>query len=160
MRYSSRVADRLCEMGRLGQKTHVGWYTYANGKREIDPIVTKLIEDVSIELGISRQPLDRAALQRRFRAVMINEGAKILAEGIVARALDIDMALIHGFGYPAWRGGPMFEADEIGAAQVLAEVTAISDASGPGWEPAPLLIEMASCGTRFCDWRTTLKANE
>ncbi|MEQ1614770.1 MAG: 3-hydroxyacyl-CoA dehydrogenase NAD-binding domain-containing protein [Hyphomicrobiaceae bacterium] len=153
VRYSSRVADRLCEMGRFGQKTHAGWYAYANGKREIDPIVTKLIEDVSIELGISRRPLDRDALQRRFRAVMINEGAKILADGIVARALDIDMALIHGFGYPAWRGGPMFEADEIGAAQVLAEVTALSEASGPGWEPAPLLIEMASRGTRFSDWR-------
>lgn len=160
MRYSSRVADRLCEMGRFGQKTHAGWYTYANGKREIDPIVTKLNEDVSIELGISRRPLGRDALQRRFRAAMINEGAKILAEGIVARALDIDMALIHGFGYPAWRGGPMFEADEIGAVQVLADVTAISETSGPGWEPAPLLVEMASCGSRFCDWRATVKASE
>ena len=84
---------------------------------------------------------------------MINEGAKILNEGITARSLDIDMALIHGFGYPAWRGGPMFEADEIGTAQILEDVRSVSRSAGPGWEPASLLIEMDTRGFRFGDWR-------
>ncbi len=152
-RYSSRVADLLCEMGRLGQKAGAGWYSYASGKRQPDPSVTKLIEQVAADLGITRRSVDSEALQRRFRAVMINEGAKLLAEGIVARAIDIDMALIHGFGYPAWRGGPMFEGDEIGAAAILADVESLSMSSGPGWEPAPLLLELASRGGRFSDWR-------
>ena len=76
-------------------------------KRGVDPVVTRLIENVSTEIGIERRPIDSDGLQRRFRAVMVNEGAKILAEGVAVRPLDIDMALIHGFCYPAWRGGPM-----------------------------------------------------
>ena len=148
-RYASRIADRLCEMGRLGQKTGAGWYRYDNGKRVVDPIVTKLIEDVSAQLGIARKPIARATIQQRFRAAMVNEGAKILSEGIAARALDIDMALIHGYGYPAWRGGPMFEADDTGLAKILEDVEAMRAASGPGWEPAPLLMNLAKEGGRF-----------
>lgn len=148
-RYSSRVADRLCEMGRLGQKTGAGWYKYENGKRLNDPAVTKLIEDVSAELGIKRIPIPADQVQRRLRAAMVNEGAKLLAEGIAARALDVDMALIHGFGYPAWRGGPLFEADEIGLRQVLDDVTQLAAASGAGWEPAPLLVRLASENATF-----------
>ncbi len=92
-------------------------------------------------------------MQRRFRAAMVNEGAKILDEGIAARALDIDMVMIHGYGYPAWRGGPMFEADEIGLARVLDDVKEMSAASGVGWEPAPLLEKLAAQGGRFGEWK-------
>lgn len=148
-RYSSRVADRLCEMGRLGQKTGAGWYSYDNGKRTSDPVVAKLIEGAAAELGIARKPIPAETIQRRIRAAMVNEGAKILAEGIAARALDIDMALIHGFGYPAWRGGPMFEADAIGLAKILDEVKQLALASGPSWDPAPLLVQLATEGGRF-----------
>ena len=152
-RYASRVADRLCEMGRFGQKTGAGWYRYENGRRVVDPEVAKLIEGVSAELGITRRPVQVETIQRRFRAAMVNEGAKILAEGIAARALDIDMAMIHGYGYPAWRGGPMHEADEIGLATILDDVKEMAAASGIGWEPAPLLIELASNGNRFSDFK-------
>ena len=151
-RYASRVADALCEMGRLGQKTGAGWYRYDNGQRFVDTDVAKLIERTSAELGITRKQISPDAIQRRVRAAMVNEGAKILTEDIVARALDVDMAMIHGFGYPAWRGGPMFEADEIGLNTVLSDVKEIAKASGFGWEPAPLLIELASQGRRFGEW--------
>ena len=152
-RYASRIADRLCEMGRFGQKTGAGWYRYDNGKRAVDPDVSKLVESVSAELGIKRRSIAADLIQRRVRAAMINEGAKILAEGIAARALDIDMAMIHGYGYPAWRGGPMFEADETGLAKILDDVTEMQAASGHGWEPAPLLVELAGKGGRFADWK-------
>ncbi|MCC6775899.1 MAG: enoyl-CoA hydratase/isomerase family protein [Hyphomicrobiales bacterium] len=153
VRYASRVADRLCELGRFGQKTSAGWYRYEDGKRVNDPAVAKLIEAVSAELGIARTPISAETMQRRFRAAMVNEGAKILDEGIAARALDIDMVMIHGYGYPAWRGGPMFEADEIGLPTILADVEEMSAASGTGWEPAPLLIKLAEAGGRFGDWK-------
>lgn len=151
VRYPSRVADRLCELGRFGQKTGAGWYRYDSGKRSVDPIVGRVIEQVSAELGLARKPVNAEALQRRIRAAMVNEGAKILAEGIAARALDIDMVMIHGYGYPAWRGGPMFEADEIGLTTILADVRAMASEAGVGWEPAPLLLELAASGGRFAD---------
>jgi 3-hydroxyacyl-CoA dehydrogenase len=151
-RYTSRVADRLCEMGRFGQKTGAGWYRYENGRRARDPVVDRLVEEVSAELGIARKAIAEDTIQRRCRAAMINEGARILAEGIAARALDIDMAMIHGYGYPAWRGGPMHEADEIGLQTILEDAKAIGKDLGIGWEPAPLLADLAAGGRRFADW--------
>jgi 3-hydroxyacyl-CoA dehydrogenase len=153
VRYSSRVADRLCELGRYGQKTGAGWYRYDGGKRVIDPEVAGIVESVSAELGIARKPVGAETIQRRLRAAMVNEGAKILDEGIVARALDIDMVMIHGYGYPPWRGGPMFEADELGLAHVLADVEEMAAAAGFGWEPAPLLQKLAAEGGRFSEWK-------
>ncbi len=155
-RYASRVADKLCEMGRFGQKTGAGWYLYENGKRVNDPLVEKLIRDVSAELGIQRKANGADAIQRNIRAAMVNEGARILAEGIAPRALDIDMALIHGFGYPAWRGGPMFEAGEIGLPTILKDVEALHEASGNGWEPAPLLVKLARSGGSFADAKSSM----
>ncbi len=148
-RYASRVADRLCAMGRLGQKTGAGWYRYESGERIVDPVVTKLIEDVSAEFAIKRAPIDAETIQRNIRAAIVNEGAKILAERVASRALDIDMAMIHGFGYPPWRGGPMFEADEIGLPLVLKDVEAVALSCGRGWEPAPLLVDLARSNQTF-----------
>jgi 3-hydroxyacyl-CoA dehydrogenase len=82
---------------------------------------------------------------------MVNEGAHVLAEGIAARPGDIDVVLVHGYGYPAWRGGPMHEADAIGIPEMLRRVEALHAASGVGWEPAPLLVEMAAAGRRFAE---------
>ena len=93
--------------------------------------------------------VEAATIQRDIRAAIVNEGAKILSEGVVARALDIDMAMIHGYGCPAWRGGPMFEADEIGLPAMLKDVEALHASSGSGWEPAPLLVERARNGGMF-----------
>jgi len=153
IRYVNTLADRLCAKGRFGQKTGAGWYRYEGGKRQIDPDVTAMIEDYWKEKGTNRMPLDGEALARRIRAVIVNEGAKILAEGIAARALDIDIVKIHGYGYPAWRGGPMFEADEIGTPAILADMQEVHARSGFGSEPAELLKSLAATNGRFADWR-------
>jgi len=145
------VADTLCEMGRLGQKTGAGWYRYSEGKRQPDPHVAELIEAASRAKGIVRRPLPAAEIQSRLIAAMVNEGAKILAEGIALRPSDIDLVLVNGYGYPAWRGGPMFEADRIGLNVILAEVERMSARDGLGFEPAPLLVERAKAGKGFAD---------
>jgi 3-hydroxyacyl-CoA dehydrogenase len=145
------IPDRLCEMGRLGQKAGAGWYRYVDGRRTVDAEVTALIEAASGEKGITRRPIPPEEIQARVLATMVNEGARILAEGIALRASDIDLVLINGYGYPAWRGGPMFEAGRIGLAKVLADVERIAQRDGFGWEPAPLLVELARAGRTFAD---------
>ena len=152
LRYGSTIADRLCALGRYGQKTGKGWYTYANGKREVDPEVTAIIEQVAMEKQIRRKPIAAATIQRLVLASIVNEGAKILAEGIVPRALDIDMVYLYGYGFPAWRGGPMFAADEMGLDKMLDDVKAVHHFAGKGFEPAPLLVELAAKGGKFADF--------
>jgi 3-hydroxyacyl-CoA dehydrogenase len=151
LRYAGTVADRLCEAGRFGQKTGAGWYVYPDGKRTVDPFVTGLIEKVSAEKGISRRTFPAETIERMVCAAMVNEGARILSEGIVPRALDIDVVLMTGYGFPGWRGGPMFEADQIGLDAILADVRALQTFAGPGYEPAPLLEELAQGGRKFAD---------
>lgn len=148
-RYGGTVADRLCALGRFGQKTGAGYYRYVDGKRQVDPEVTAIVQSVSAELGRPREPFDPDRLVRRVRAAMANEGARILAEKIVPRALDIDMVLLHGYGFPAWRGGPMFEADLVGLPTILADMREIHAAFGHGWEPAELLVQLAGSGGSF-----------
>jgi 3-hydroxyacyl-CoA dehydrogenase len=155
-RYASTIADRLCDMGRLGQKTGSGWYAYDAGKRVVDPIVSDLVLSVAAEKGIARQPIDASRIQHLVRAAMVNEGAKILTEGIAARSLDIDVVLTSGYGYPAWRGGPMHEADDIGLAQVLEDIRAVHALGGFGYEPAPLIERLVADGRTFA----SLKAFE
>ncbi len=148
-RYPSAVADRLCELGRFGQKTGAGWYCYPDGKRQVDPLVTQIVLEIAAAKRITRQPIAPDTIHRQLRAAMVNEGAKILSEGIVRRALDIDMIMIHGYGFPAWRGGPMFEADTIGLDAILADLEAVRARAGTGFEPAPLLVQLAARGDRF-----------
>lgn len=145
------VADWLCEHGRLGQKTGAGWYLYRDGKRLADAEVIGLITRASALRGIRRHSVPAPAIQERAHAAMVNEAARILAEGIAARPSDIDVVMVHGFGYPAWRGGPLFEADAIGLAEILRRVEAIAARDGAGWEPAPLLRDMVRQGRRFAD---------
>ncbi|WP_156459948.1 3-hydroxyacyl-CoA dehydrogenase NAD-binding domain-containing protein [Mesorhizobium sp. Root157] len=104
------IADRLCEAGRFGRKTGKGYYTYASGEKAVDPEVTALIEAVSREAGIERRSFTSSEIIKRVMAAIVEEGRKILAEGIALRGSDIDLVLINGYGYPAWRGGPMFQA--------------------------------------------------
>lgn len=150
-RYASAVADRLVGAGRLGQKTGAGWYVYPEGKRTVDPDVTALIQAVSAHKGIVRRPIAADAIVRAVRAAMVNEGARILSEGIVPRALDIDVVLMAGYGFPRWRGGPMFEADRIGLDVILADVRAVQTLAGPPFAPAPLLEDLARSKRRFAD---------
>ncbi len=143
------VFGQICEQGRFGQKTGRGFYIHRDGQRLPDPDVTALIEAASAARGITRRTVPPEEIQQRVHAAMVNEGAKVLADGIAARPSDIDVVLVHGYGYPAWRGGPMHEADEIGLREILLRVEALHDASGYGWEPAPLLVEMAATGKTF-----------
>jgi 3-hydroxyacyl-CoA dehydrogenase len=146
-----KVFDQICERGWYGQKTGHGFYIHRDGKRIPDPEVTALVEQASAERGIVRRPVPAEEIQRRVHAAMVNEGARVLSDGIAARPSDIDVVLVHGYGYPAWRGGPMHEADRIGIPEMLKRVEALHAASGVGWEPAPLLVEMAAAGKRFAD---------
>ncbi|QFU15611.1 3-hydroxyacyl-CoA dehydrogenase NAD-binding domain-containing protein [Microvirga thermotolerans] len=143
------VADRLCEAGRFGRKTGAGWYRYEGGRREPDPFVTELIEDASRRRGLTRHPVSVEEIQARIRAAIVNEACKILDERIVERPLDIDVVMMHGYGYPAWRGGPLFEADRVGLKAILDKVNERAGRDGPGWEPAEGLVSRAASGGRF-----------
>jgi 3-hydroxyacyl-CoA dehydrogenase len=143
----SEIADRLCEAGRFGQKTGKGFYLYEAGSRtpRPDPEVEKLVIEASARHGIARRPIDRQEILERLLYPMINEGARILEEGIAARPGDIDVIWIYGYGWPLWRGGPMFYADQVGLAAIrdkLAEIAARS--KDARLEPAPLLDRLTS----------------
>jgi 3-hydroxyacyl-CoA dehydrogenase len=148
-----RLADRLCELGRFGQKTGAGWYRYDENRNRIpDPEVEKLIEEVSSEAGITRRPISAEEIIERTQYALINEGAKILEEGIAIRAVDIDIIYLNGYGYPTWRGGPMWYADTVGLKKVYDRVSEFHDQHGELWEPAPLLKTLAEQGKTFADF--------
>ena len=150
------IADRLCEAGRFGRKTGAGWYLYRAGAKrgEVDPQVSAIVEAASREKGITRRSFAHGDIQRRLLAAMINEGARIMEEGIAARAVDVDQVMLNGYGFPRWRGGPMFAADQRGLAQVLKDVREMCLAGGFGWSPAPLLEELAGRnGASIVGWR-------
>jgi 3-hydroxyacyl-CoA dehydrogenase len=148
-----RVADRLCELRRFGQKTGAGWYKYdENRNRMPDPEVDALIEQVAAEQGIERRKITEEEIIERTQYALINEGAKILEEGIALRAVDIDIIYINGYGYPAWRGGPMWYADTAGLKKVYERVSQFHEEHGELWEPAPLLKRLADEGKTFADF--------
>jgi 3-hydroxyacyl-CoA dehydrogenase len=147
------IADTLCEAGRLGRKTGAGWYSYASGKPEPDPAVEALIAEARKAAGITPRSFSAAEIQDRLLAVMANEGANILAEGIALRPSDIDLVFTNGYGFPRVKGGPLFAADQRGLGAVLAEVEAAAAAGGAGSEPAPLLRELAENNSSFKEWQ-------
>ncbi|HXZ54562.1 MAG TPA: 3-hydroxyacyl-CoA dehydrogenase NAD-binding domain-containing protein [Burkholderiales bacterium] len=153
MKYS-KIADRLCEQGRFGQKTGLGWYRYEAGRRDAipDPAVEKMIADYSREIGVQRRKVGDEEITQRLILALVNEGAAILEEGIAQRASDIDMVYLTGYGFPVYRGGPMFHADEVGLYNVVAAMGrfAANPHGDPGfWRPAPLLARLAGEGKRF-----------
>ena len=149
----SHVADQVCEKGRFGQKTSAGWYRYDKGSRTPvpDPEIEKLILAESRRLGIKRKPISDEEIIKRCLYALVNEGAKILEEGIALRPGDIDVIYLTGYGFPAWRGGPMFYADTIGLDKVYADVMRFHKTHGFWWRPAPLLEKLAREGKRFAD---------
>ena len=153
MRYS-KTADLLCALGRYGQKTGAGWYDYAAGKRDAMP--SKLVEDMiakhRTELGITPRKIGDDEIVHRLVYSLVNEGAKILDEGIASKASDIDMVYLTGYGFPLHRGGPMCYADQQGLYNVVGvmkkfAVNPLDDASF--WQPAPLLAKLAGEGRSF-----------
>ncbi len=153
VRYTGYVADAICELGRFGQKTGAGYYKYNLPDRTPvpDPEVEKIIEETSKKLGITRRAFtDQEILERCFYP-MVNEGAKILEEGMAQRSLDIDVIWVNGYGWPVYRGGPMWWADNVvGLKTIHDALLKYRDASGdPFWEPAPLLKKLVQEGKKF-----------
>ena len=151
-RYSA-VADRICEQGRFGQKTGSGWYRYAQGSRAPipDPAIEALIIQASKDAGIERREISDDEVLKRCLYPLVNEGAKILEEGLAIRASDIDIIWIYGYGFPRYRGGPMFWADTIGLGVVYETMQRFHAEHGELMRPAPLLERLAKEGKKFND---------
>ena len=150
------VADSLAEMGRFGQKTGRGFYLYPDGARTgtRDPEVEALITRVADEHGIARRSFTPDEIVARLMYPMVNEGARILEEGIAARPSDIDTIWINGYNWPAWRGGPMHWADTVGLKAIAEALSRFAAETGDdSQEPAPLLKRLAAEGGRFADWK-------
>jgi 3-hydroxyacyl-CoA dehydrogenase len=153
LRYS-KTADLLCEMGRYGQKTGAGWYDYAAGKRDAipSPVVIEMIEKHRASLGITPREISDDEIVHRLVYSLVNEGARIVEEGIAQRASDIDMVYLTGYGFPLWRGGPMCYADTVGLWNVVQAMKRFQKNPADDaafWEPAPLLARLASEGKTF-----------
>jgi len=153
MRYS-KTADLLCELGRFGQKTGAGWYDYVPGKRDAipSPVVAGMIEKHRADLGVKPRKISDEEIVQRLVYALVNEGAKIVEEGIASRASDIDMVYLTGYGFPLHRGGPMCYADTVGLYNVVTSMqrfarNPLDDAQF--WKPAPLLAKLAAEGKTF-----------
>jgi 3-hydroxyacyl-CoA dehydrogenase len=144
------VEDNLCELGRFGQKTGAGWYTYDEQRRAMpDPTVDELIRKWVTEAKIPQREISAAEIVDRCIYALVNEGARILEEGFALRASDIDIIYLNGYGFPAYRGGPMWYADTVGLKQVLARISEFHRQHGEIWQPAPLLVRLAEQGKTF-----------
>jgi 3-hydroxyacyl-CoA dehydrogenase len=144
------AAEALCEMGRFGQKTGRGWYRYGDDRKPVpDPEVLALVERLTAQAGIRRRAITTEEILERTIYALVNEGARVLEEGLALRASDIDVVYTAGYGFPAWRGGPMFYADRVGLQVIHERVSALHREHGDRWAPAPLLARLAREGTTF-----------
>ncbi len=147
------VEDRLCELGRFGQKTGAGWYKYdENRKASADPQVAALIRQWTSEAGISQRQISAEEIVERCIFTLVNEGARLLEEGIALRAVDIDIIYLNGYGFPSYRGGPMWYADTVGLKKVCERIREFQQRLGSWWEPAPLLQRLAGQGKTFAEF--------
>jgi len=145
--------DRLCELGRYGQKTGAGWYKYDDQRRATpDPVVADLVRKWVEEAGVVQRQISAREITDRCLYALANEGARILEEGYALRASDIDIIYLNGYGFPAHRGGPMWYADTVGLKQVYERVCEFHKQHGENWRPAPLLKELAEQGKTFSDF--------
>ena len=150
-----QVDNRLCELGRFGQKTGMGYYRYAEGSRqaEHDPEVDALVQQVSEQLGFVRRTIDATEILERCLLALVNEGAKILEENIAASSHDIDLVYLNGYGFPADKGGPMAWADSQGVEAIEQRLKALQPIFGDHWQPAKLIEHLAASHKRFADVR-------
>ena len=147
------IEDRLCELGRYGQKAALGWYRYdENRNRAEDPEVAGIVAALVRQAGIEQREVSRDEIVERTIYALVNEGAKILEEGYAPRAVDIDMIYISGYGFPSYRGGPMWHADTVGLEKIYERVLHYEDRRGYWWRPAPLLKRLAEQGKTFAGW--------
>jgi len=149
------AGDRLCEMGRYGQKTGAGWYKYDENRRATpDPEVETLVRMWAADAGIAQRQISQSEIVDRCVYALVNEGARILEEGYALRAVDIDIIYLNGYGFPAYRGGPMWFADTVGLAKVYDRICEFHRQHGALWEPAPLLKRLAEQGKTFAGFNT------
>ena len=149
---TARVADKLCELERFGQKTSRGFYIYPEGSRagQPDPEVVTMVEETSAELGIARREISDEEVLKRCLYPLINEGARLLEQKIAIRPCDIDIVYMNGYGFPEVTGGPMFWADQQGLDKILADIKKFGEEyGGEIWEPAPLLVKLVEEGKTF-----------
>jgi 3-hydroxyacyl-CoA dehydrogenase len=147
------MTDKLYAMNRLGQKTGAGWYRYDEDRKPIpDPEVERLIRETAHQAGIPQRTITNQEILARCLYAMINEGARILDEGYALRAADIDTIYLSGYGFPGYRGGPMWYADHVGLKNVLEQILVFHREQGELWEPAPLLWRLADKGLTFAQW--------
>jgi 3-hydroxyacyl-CoA dehydrogenase len=147
------VEDRLCELGRYGQKTGAGWYKYDDQRRAApDPAVGELIRKWVEETGTVQRQISTAEITDRCLYALVNEGVRILEEGFALRASDIDIIYINGYGFPAHRGGPMWYADAVGLKRVYDRICQFHRLHGEIWQPAPLLKQLAEQGKTFAEF--------
>src|ERR1700704_4877812 len=145
--------DRLCEMGRYGQKTGAGWYKYDETRRAIpDPTVEENVRKWAAEASVKQHAISKEEIVDRLIYALVNEGARILEEGYALRAVDIDIIYLTGYGFPAHRGGPMWYADTVGLKKVFDRISEFHKQHGELWEPAPLLKRLAEEGKGFADF--------
>ena len=150
-----RVPDALVEMGRLGQKSGAGFYTYDPETRgyTFDDVSLSVIEHAAETLGVNRREIDAGEIVDRLIYALINEGLKIVEEGIAQRPSDVDVVYVYGYGFPAYRGGPMHYADEVGLEQVLERICEFRERFGvENWTPAPLLEKLVKEKKSLAEW--------
>ena len=147
------IGDMMCELGWFGQKAGRGYYIYEEGSREgrENPDVLVLIEELRRSKGIEPRSFTQDEIQRRILAAMANEGARLVEEEIAARPGDVDVVMIHGYGFPRWRGGPMQAADQRGLLQVKKELLAMAEGNPKAWTPALIFDELIKNGMKFAD---------
>jgi len=149
---SSTLREILCEMDRRGQKTGAGFYDYDEKRNaQPSPVVEKIIRDFAASKGMTPRVISEQEILERCVYPMINEGAKILEEGIAIRASDIDVVWVNGYGWPVYRGGPMFYGDSIGLDKVLAKMQDFQARFGDDFRPAKLLVDLVAQGKSFRD---------
>ena len=141
-------ADRLCELGRFGRKTGRGFYTYDDGKPVEDPETLAIVAESRDGPG---RDFSHEEIARRTMAAMVDEAARVVEEGIASRPLDVDVVLVHGYGFPRWRGGPMLWADREGLPELVTDIRRYAEEDAHFWRPAPLLERLASEGRSFAD---------
>ena len=146
-----QVADRICEQGWFGQKTGRGWYQYPQGARTgvEDAEVLAIVDAERQRAGITPRSFTEEEIMRRYMAAMVNEGAKVVAEGIALRPLDVDVTFLYGYGFPRFRGGPMHYADTVGLPKILDDIQAFAKEDPLFWQPAPLLVQLVAEGRNF-----------
>src|SRR5215510_9230664 len=145
--------DKLCEMRRYGQKTGAGWYKYDENRRAIsDPEVARLVSQWAAEAGIRQRHISKEEIIDRCIYALVNEGARILEEGYALRPVDIDLIYLTGYGFPSYRGGPMWYADTVGLKKVYSRICELQADHGAWWEPAPLLKKLAEQGKTFAEF--------